>query len=104
MLPAATQMTRTSWWDEHRGQLGAWAVPLEEFAAESDDETAYKRRVGRYVLWCLNNGHDPAQRDNGGVAEYLSVVRTLEGGRPFAPRTAEKVRTCISNWHGWLQS
>lgn len=96
-------MARTSWWDEHRGQLGPWASPLEEFAAESDDETAYRRRVGRYVLWCLDNGHDPAQRDNRRVTEYLSVVRTLEGGRPFAPRTADAVRTCISNWHGRLQ-
>lgn len=96
-------MARISWWDEHRDQLGAWASPLEEFAAESDDETAHKRRVGRYVLWCLDNNLDPAQRSGGRVTEYLSVVRTLEGGRPFAPRTADEVRTCISKWHSWLQ-
>ncbi|WP_420621903.1 hypothetical protein [Candidatus Poriferisodalis sp.] len=95
-------MPRSSWWDEHRDQLGAWVSPLEEFAAESDDETAYLRRAGRYVLWCLDNSLDPALRDDERVAEYLSIARTIEGGRPFAPRTADEVRTCISNWHSWL--
>ena len=92
-----------SWWDEHRDQLGEWASPVEEFATESDDETAYKRRVGRYVLWCLDNSLDPALRDKSRVTEYLSGVRTLEGGRPFAPRTAVEVRACISRWHVWLR-
>ena len=76
---------------------------MEASAATSDDRTAYLRRVGRYVLWCLDNGHDPAESNRDRVKTYLSAVRTLEGQRPFAPRTAEAVKGCIAHWHVWLQ-
>ena len=96
-------MARQSWWDEHRGQLGTWASRLEASAANRSDRTAYLRRAGRYVLWCVENGHDPAQRDNDLVDEWLGVIRKHEDQGNLKESTKRAVRACIAHWHGWLE-
>lgn len=95
-------MATQSWYEENRPLLGRWAPGLEAFAARHENPNEYLRRVGRYVLWCIQNGHDSAQRNDDRVAEYLSVVRKLVDGRPLSEGTKRRVRSCISSWHQWL--
>lgn len=96
-------MSQESWWDRHRWEFeGQWAAQIEDFANRYDNPTERKRRVGRYVLWCLTNGHEPAERNPERVEAYLREVRTLRGRRQFASRTKEEVRACIRDWHTWL--
>lgn len=96
-------MSQESWWERNRWEFpGAWATQIEVFACGYDNPTERKRRVGRYVLWCLTNSHDPAERNPERVEAYLREVRTLRGRRQFASRTKDEVRACIRDWHTWL--
>lgn len=98
-------MTTPSWYEEHRLSLGDWAPRLEAFVAGYDNPTEGLRRVGRYVLWCIENDLDPAQRIEGRVTEYLNQVRLLiDGNRPFSEGTKRRVRHWISRWHDWLMA
>ena len=96
-------MSRESWWERHRWEFGGeWANQIEDFADRYDNPTERKRRVGRYVLWCLTDSHDPTERNPERVEAYLREVRTLRGRRRFASRTKDDVRNCIRDWHVWL--
>ena len=95
-------MARLFYLDAHP-ELAPWAERLREFAAQSDDEAAYLRRAGRYVLWCEQNGFDPTEGDRNRVSLYLDTVRTLRDGKPFAERTKKEARLCIEGWHDWPQ-
>ena len=96
-------MSRESWWERNRSEFGGeWATQIEHFADGYDNPTERRRRAGRYVLWCLTNGHDPTEGNPERVEAYLREIRTLRGRRRFASRTKDKVRACIRDWHTWL--
>lgn len=96
-------MARRSWWDEHREQVGEWASGLEIFAGRYVDEHAYLRRVGGYILWCLEHGHDPTEADYDRVTEYLNTARRVSDGEPFNHDNKSDARSCINSWHAWLR-
>ena len=77
-------MARRSWWDEHREQVGEWASGLEIFAGRYVDKNAYLRRVGGYILWCHEHGHDPTE------ADYDRMTR-LARWRLWARRASRRV-------------
>ena len=91
-----------AWFDDNRAHLGVWASQIEQFAARHGDPNQYRRRVGRYVLWCLQQGHDPAEPDTQRVTDYVAVTRKLIEDRPMADRTQNAVRSCIRAWQDWL--
>lgn len=90
-------MARPSWFDQHRTQLGDWASRIEAFAAPYDNPVAYKRKIGRYVLWCLENGRDPAERTEAHIRQYLAVTALLDGD-PMAYGTKSTVQSAIRSW------
>lgn len=93
-----------AWFDDNRVHLGLWASRIEQFAARYRDPNQYRRRVGRYVLWCVQHGHDPAEPDAQRVTSYLAVTRKLVEDRPMADRTQRAVRSCIDAWQDWLDT
>ncbi len=97
-------MASKSWFEENRHLLGSWAPQIEDFVEGHDKATEGKRRVGRYVLWCLDNNLDPIQRNDNQVDEYFGEVRLLRNGtKHFPPPTQNSVRRWISKWHEWLE-
>lgn len=96
-------MARRSWWDEHREQVGELASSLEIFASRYVDKQAYLRRVGGYILWCHEHGHDSTQADYDLVTEYLAIARRVSDGEPFNFDNKKDARSCINSWHAWLR-
>ena len=93
-----------SWWERHRRRFGdEWDSKIEAFAAECDDPTECKRRVGRYVLWCLCNDRDPSVPNETLMGMYVDGTPKLEGDGLMADPTQQSVRQYVSNWQGWLQ-
>ncbi len=96
-------MANTSWFEENRHLLGSWALRIEDFAEGHDKATEGKRRVGRYVLWCLDNNLNPTQPNDDQVTQYLNQARLLKDGtQPFPQPLKNRVRGWISKWHNWL--
>ena len=94
-------MSRQSWFEQNRSRLGPWAPQLETFASQYDNPITFQLKVGRYIMWCLDNGHDPAQPNVGSVTEYLQTARQLNGGL-YGPGSLENMRSSINRWHKWL--
>lgn len=97
-----------SWWQRHRERIGDdWASKIEEFAHECANtkkkETECRRRVGRYVLWCLSHDRDPAAPNDTLMRMYFDGTPKLEADELMACETQRSVRTYVNNWQEWLQ-
>ena len=104
MAGTGEAVSREAWWDRHRWRLGdGWASQIEDFAADATNPAECKRRVGRYVLWCLTHDRDPTTPNDTLMSMYLEGTPKLEADEPMKGRTLVSVRAYVSGWQDWLQ-
>ncbi len=97
-----------TWWQRHRERIGDhWASKIDEFARECANtkkkQTEVRRRVGRYVLWCLTHDRNPAEPNDTLMRMYLDGTPKLEAEEPMACKTQRSVRRYVTDWQQWLR-
>jgi hypothetical protein len=96
-----------SWWQRHRERIGDhWASKIDEFARDRANtkkkETEIRRRVGRYVLWCVSDDRSPAEPNDTLMHMYFEGTPKLEANEPMTRKTQCSVRKYVADWQQWL--